>query len=337
MVMRNIIVKISSIIVILCATFLIISNRERVTGEEQLPTIKVGVIAPFTGFLASVGEDVRMGILDTNHDGIEYIFEDDACDNTKAISAFKKLVEVDHMNVIIGPVCGGPQEVITPLLKNKNVIALVPSAATEELYTRSGNNFYNMQYALEDESEFIAKRMYELGYKRVAIIHYANAFSDVHTKAFKKHFKGEIVVDSFIIKDDADIPVELLKIKKANVDAVFSTDITFFFAQGMNKMKSFGMTTPIFSHYVTEIPAVRSMVEGVVYSFPQDITDKRGAVYGLSKQSAEFLVPLVKECSGDYTCIKKKIDASQEFTDTGTKKRELILKTITNGEPVVIR
>ncbi len=330
---KQIVLTVFVILAIIGAYLWQTNKPENIVVQDR--PVKIGIITPLSGFLADYGEETRRGVLAAPHDGIEYVFEDEKCESAPALSAFKKLTEFDQVQFIIGPGCGAPQETIAPQLKGKDILVLVPSAATQELYSRSGGNLYNIQYALEDESAFIAKRMYELGYKRVALIHYANAFSDVHTATFKKHFRGEIVIDSIILKDDTDVSTELLKIRSAKPDAIFSTDVSFFFAQGLSKARNLGIKMPIFSQYAVELPAVRSMVEGVIYSFPKDITDGEGAVYGLAKQSAELLIPLVKSCKGDYRCVKNKIDLSGEFNDLGIKKRDLVLKQIVNGKPSI--
>ena len=304
--------------------------------KKQTPggPIKIGVIAPLTGIVADYGEEIKRGVEAGKDEGVEIVYEDDKCEPKDAVSAFQKLVEFEKVKFIIGPGCGSPQEAIVPLLKDKDVIVLVPSAASRSLYEQSGGKFYNIQYALEDESKFIAEKMLELGHKKVVLISYQNAFSKTHEDSFKKHYKGEIVKHTSFALDTSDVSTELAKIKGLEYDAVFSTDITFFFANGLEKLRQFGIKVPVFSQYAVELPAVRQLVEGVIYSFPADVTEGEGAIFGLSKASAAFLIPLIKECDGEYACVKDKIERSGEFDETGVKVRSLTLKQIKDGQPV---
>src|SRR3989344_7938360 len=164
-------------------------------GKEKTSSlVKIGVIAPLTGVVADYGEEMRKGISAPVAGGDEiFVFEDDKCDPKEAVTAFKKLVEFDKINFIIGPGCGSPQEAILPLIKEKNIIVLVPSAASFQLYAQSGNNFFNIQYSLENESKFIGEQLNSKQYKKVALVHYKNAFSAAHAKSFKESYKGEIV------------------------------------------------------------------------------------------------------------------------------------------------
>lgn len=307
-------------------------------SEKNSGPIKVGVIAPFSGVVADYGEQVRKGveaanISDTSR--IQFIFEDDQCDAKTAISAFKKLTDFDKVHYIIGPACGSPQSAIAPLLVGRDTLAIVPSAASRGLYAMSEGHLYNMQYALEDEAKFIAEEMYARGFKNVAVISYQNDFSQVEVDSFKKNFKGNIVRELSYANDVSDVQTELTKIKSGGYDAVFVADISFYFGGGLKKMHTLGIDVPVFSPYPVELPAVRSLVDGVYYSFASDITDGKGGVFGISQQSAELLAGAFAKCGDDYRCVKSFVDTSG-FDQTGVKQRTLILKQIKGGEPVVV-
>ncbi|MBI5126485.1 MAG: penicillin-binding protein activator [Candidatus Taylorbacteria bacterium] len=320
-----------TVIILIVLGFSVYNTNQTTQGK-----IKIGVIAPLSGFLADYGEEVKKGVLAVQDPNIEFIFEDDKCEPKEAVSAFKKLTEVDKVHYVIGPACGSPQEAIVPLLKNSKNIVVVPSAASRTLYETSGGNFYNMQYALEDESKFIAEQMYARGYKKVVLISYQNAFSKTHYDSFKANYKGTIVHEISYPDNTTDVSSELVKIRKGDYDAIFSTDIAFFFGQGVARLTQLGIKAPIFSQYAVELPAVRELVEGVYYSFPGNIADGQGAVAGLSLQSAELLSKAFKSCGDTYVCVKEYIN-KDGFDTTGAKVRELVLKKIERGSPVVVK
>lgn len=323
-------------VALVVAAVLLISVLLGFGEPKEKSAIKIGVLAPLSGVVAQVGEDIRSGVNATAFDGVEFIFEDDKCEPAAAVSAFKKLTEVDKVNFIIGPACGSPQEAITPLLKDSDVLVLVPAAASDALYEGSGGNFYNIQYSLEDEARFLAKTLDTRGLKHVAVISYNNAFSKVLHDSFLRSFSGVVVKDLVVQTEDADISTELAKLKGQNFDAIFSTDVLFLFATGPKKLSDLGITAPIYSPYPVEIPSIMPLGEGILHSFPGDIDDSKGVVHGLSKSAVEFLLPLVQACDGAYACVKERFDSSGAFNATGTSVREIILKDIINGKPVVV-
>jgi len=323
-----------SVLVIMLIVWLIAINKQNASRNQP---IKIGVITPLTGPFADYGEQIKKGVLTigTSSD-FSFDFGDEQCDPKQTVTAFHKLTDVDGVHFIIGPGCGSPQEAIVPLLANKKVVVVVPSAASSDLFAKSGGYFFNVQYSLENESKFNAEKMYDMGYKKVALLTYDNAFSTAHANSFKKNFKGKIAYETVLVDDSVSLLPELTKIKAAGVDAIYAPDIAFFFAGASAKLKQLSMTMPVFTTYVAELPAVIPLVEGVYYSFPADITAEGGAVYGLSKQASELLVPLVLECNGNPECVRAKLISSGKFDQDGVYKRDLILKQIKNSTSTVI-
>ena len=213
-------------IVLIGGYFVFFSKPEQVNAEK----IKIGVIAPLTGIAADYGAEIKAGVEDAGGTNVEYVFEDDKCDPKEAVTAYKKLVDLDKIRLIIGPACGSPQEAIAPLLKGADIITIVPSAASGALYGTSGENMYNMQYALETEAAFLAQQLHALGFKKVALVTYQNAFSKVLADSFKRKYDGQIAVEVSFTGTETDISSGLLKLKGGDYDAIFSTDISFFFA-----------------------------------------------------------------------------------------------------------
>jgi ABC-type branched-subunit amino acid transport system substrate-binding protein len=306
-------------------------------GEQLKEKIKVGMIVPISGPVADYGEQIKNGAVDGAAPGVELVIEDEKCDPKEAVSAFQKLTGFQNIKFILGPVCGSPQEALVPLLTGKDIISVVSAAASSDLYAQSGNNFFNVQYSLQDESKFIADKMYEMGYRNVALVSYGTAFSQTHADSFRAHFKGTIAVDTMITDPMSDPSTEMAKISKTNVDALYSPDISLFFANGLIKLRQYKVDIPVFSTYVVELPAVRALVPDVYYSFPGDLTESQGAVYELSKQASKLLTSEVVNCEGDFTCVKNNLVSSGVFDENGVYKRSMILKQIKNGEPVVVK
>ncbi|OHA16571.1 MAG: hypothetical protein A3C79_01405 [Candidatus Taylorbacteria bacterium RIFCSPHIGHO2_02_FULL_45_28] len=323
-----------TVIVVALIIWIIATKGEKPANQP----LRVGVISVLSGPFADYGEEVRKGVLSeaSSTPDVEFVFEDDKCEPKDAVSAFNKLVQFEKIQVIIGPVCGSPQEAVIPLIKETGAIVLVPSAASSDLYSQSGGNFFNVQYSLEDESTFVAMKMNERGYKKVALVSYRNAFSETHVKAFKQKFTGEII-DHIFVDANSDVASELAKIKAEKPDAIYSPDAAFFFGNGVIKLRQLGVMAPIFGTYVTELPAVRTLVPDVFYSYPGNLEGTQGAVYELSKQAARIAVGAVKECSNDTKCIKKKLDLSGTFDVSGVYKRPLILKQVKGNEVVEVK
>ena len=294
--------------------------------------IVVGVIAPLSGPFSAFGDEIKKGIELAKVPGIKIVYEDDNCDPKTAISAYKKLTELDGATIILGPACGAPQKSVAPLMKNSNVIGLTSSAAPRELYSLSGGKMFDIQYSLEDESGFLANKMYDLGYKNVAIVTYQNAFSEVNSKSFKENYKGTIVTTISLDDNSTTIDTDLLKLSGQKFDAIYVTDLSFFFASGIEKLKINKIKVPVFTQYAAELPVARSLVEGAIYSFPKDVLGDDGGIKTLAKASADMVFPIALTCKGDTNCIKETLLKTQNLDQYGVIKRDIILKQIVNSK-----
>jgi hypothetical protein len=103
----------------------------------------------------------------------------------------------------------------------------------------------------------------------------------------------------------------------------------------VKKLVQAGITAPLLSTYVVELPMARDVVGNALYSFPANITDGKGGTYGLAKESLEFIEPIASSCNNNYTCMKKKIDESGKFDASGTSNRQITLKQIMGGVPML--
>lgn len=299
-----------------------------VKHHSSLAVSRIGVIAPLTGVVAFYGEDMRKGIESIAGKENDLIFEDDECDPKKAVSAFKKLTEMDKVKIIIGPACGSSQEALVPLVKQSDVVLLLPSAASSNLYDESGGRVYNMQSSLEDEASYLAEQIFNQDKKRIVLITYKNAYSQTTANAFRKRFKGEIVKELSFTDATDDIGSQIISLKQENLDAIVVTDISYFFSQGQAKLKQYGINTEVYSSYVVGLPIVHPLVLGVKYSFPSNVDDSKGAIFVLAREAYQLAKKSISVCRDDVVCLKKEITASESFDQNGVSKRGFVMKQI---------
>jgi branched-chain amino acid transport system substrate-binding protein len=159
-------------------------------------TLQIGVILPLTGPGATYGLSAKEGLQNClTSDEIELIFEDDQCDSAKAVSAFQKLTKTQGARYIIGPLCGGGQQAVAPLLASANIFALMPTTMSKVVHEASGRRAYSTAVSAERESRFNAIELGRLGYRQVALVYTDNNNSRIHVESFRVAFRGEIVAD----------------------------------------------------------------------------------------------------------------------------------------------
>ena len=143
--------------------------------------IKIGLLFDYSGMGAGDipfhedGARLKLDEVGWQIEGrkIELIPADDGGDPVKGVEAVKKLVEVDKVDVIIGPVWGHVALAIAPILAQSRTPNIIPSGQTMGVIqagagnefllrgTFSGNAYYSGVYAYEDRGYRTAVVMYD--------------------------------------------------------------------------------------------------------------------------------------------------------------------------------
>ena len=145
--MNNKIKTILGLIVAVLVVWGIYSITQKSTEPTTNEPIKIGVILPLTGDLASVSEDVKTGIdlFKKSHINAEFIIENDEGESRKSINAFKKLVDFDKVNYIFGPLGPISTEAIysSQSDENKKKMTIVGLSTCTDSFTEYDNMMCN--------------------------------------------------------------------------------------------------------------------------------------------------------------------------------------------------
>ena len=114
-------------------------------------TIRIGAVLALTGAASIHGQNEREGLelarKEINSKGgiagkqVEIIYEDDQTDSAKSVTAIKKLVEVDNINLIIGGTWDFLANADIPVIEEGKAVLLSPSALPDTITQKSGRFF----------------------------------------------------------------------------------------------------------------------------------------------------------------------------------------------------
>jgi branched-chain amino acid transport system substrate-binding protein len=207
---KKIIIGIVVIAIVLVAMFY--SSQDKPSGK-----IKVGVIAPLSGQYGALGESIRDAVLmsfekDSN---IQVVFEDDAFDPKKAVSAYQKLTSIDKVDAIIN-VTSPSLDANQALIEKDQILTF---HLTESSAKKDDTVFQTMPFSYPVFSA-VGK---EAGtrYKRIAVV-YSGSLDIFKTDAeyFKKELGPDVVTEDFNIAPNGDLRTEVAKILAFNPDAM---------------------------------------------------------------------------------------------------------------------
>jgi branched-chain amino acid transport system substrate-binding protein len=212
-------------------------------ASQTAPKLKVGLMLPYTGTYAALGNAIENGFrLQINETGgkiagreVEFFKVDDESDPSKATDNVNKLVKRDAVDVLIGTVHSGVAMAMAKVAKDSGTLLIVPNAGADAVtgamcapnIFRSSFSNWQPGYAM---GEVVAKK----GAKKVVTITWKYAAGDESVKGFKEAFEkggGTVVKELSLPFPNVEFQALLTEIAAAKPDAVY----TFFAGAGADK------------------------------------------------------------------------------------------------------
>ncbi len=200
-------------------------------GEEKAEKgpIKIGAIMCLSGELGPVGpglvEGIELAVWEVNQKGgiqgrqIELIVEDEETTPTKAVEVGSKLIDIDGVKVIIGPMIS-PSVLSLANKSSASKVVLISPSATAPSVTDAGEWVFRVCPTDLVQAKALADLAKFKGYTRVATLVVNNDYGVGLEEGFSKNFEGEVVAKVRFESGKADYRTELDTIKAKQPDAV---------------------------------------------------------------------------------------------------------------------
>lgn len=219
--------------------------------------IKIGVIFPFTGRYAPMGDPMKKTaemLQDTiNAKGgiagrpLQLIIYDDEGDQAKSLQMADRLISQDKVVAIVGPIPTANAQAVTEVAE-RNKVPILYSNPTASIwqgkkYVFQINHDDNMQ--AEAVINYIGKT---LGKKSIAILHDANpygTFGQQVVKAIAEKRGIKVVAIEKYAGEDRDVTPQLTKIKNSGAEAMVMWGVNPVPAIAVKQLRQLGSTIPV--------------------------------------------------------------------------------------------
>jgi branched-chain amino acid transport system substrate-binding protein len=270
-------------------------------------TVKVAILAPLTGDVATYGASTRDGALlaidEWNDKGgvlgktIEAIVEDSQCNPEAAVSAANKVIDQDGVKFIIGEVCSSASIPISEIVVAKGVFQISPTSTNPAVTVAEDGstkpNVFRACFIDPFQGRVAAKFALEnLGASTAAVFldqgnDYVRGLAEVFIAEFEAG-GGSVVVTENYTGEDVDFSAILTKVKDAGPDVLYLPDyystVNLIGAQA----KEMGVTaTMVGGDGWDSSDLDRSAVEGGYYTNHFDAGDTRPIVQTLVSKYEE--------------------------------------------------
>jgi branched-chain amino acid transport system substrate-binding protein len=205
--------------------------------------VKVAILAPLSGDVATFGESTRDGVLlavkEWNEDGgvlgkeIEVVVEDSQCSPEAAVSAANKVIDQDGVKFIIGEVCSSASIPVSEIVTDKEVLQISPTSTNPSVTVDEDGNtkptVFRACFIDPFQGSVAAKfAMDSLNAQTAAVFldqgnDYVRGLAEVFINEFSA-MGGQVVVEESYTAEDQDFSAILTKVKDANPDVLYMPD-----------------------------------------------------------------------------------------------------------------
>lgn len=249
------------IIVLLALLFVSISSTNSWGSTPANPNrgrpVRIGFLAPFTGFLAQPGKDMLHGFklfLAQHHNRLQgrpvkLYLGDTQAKPAVAIAQLRKLVEQDHIQIFIGPLTAAVGYALENYINQHHLISIYPITGSDNITERKlSPNILRTDWASSQVSMPFGIWAYQHGYHRIATIGMAFAFSYEFVGGFQQTFQdagGKIVAKLWPAISQQDYSPYISKIQAAHPQAVLAVFSGSDGVRFLKQWRSFGMKIPL--------------------------------------------------------------------------------------------
>ena len=255
-------------------------------------TIKVGMLAPLTGFAAADGfsahESVKLAVEKVNAAGgvlgkkVELVCYDDAADPKQSVPLAHKLIGQDKVSVFVAGSYSLPTRAVAPIFDDAEV-PLVSAYALHPDITKGDYTFRNgFLGTVEGKgAAYVAVKL--LKAKKIALIVSDNDFGTTLAQGFdeylKEHKEATIVSQQKYPTSEKDFKPYLSKMKAANPDVVFFSGYYFQIGPALKQAKEMGIKVQFIGEEGADSPKTPEIAgaagEGLILVTNLNRDDKR--------------------------------------------------------------
>ncbi len=203
-------------------------------STAALAEIKIGSAGPFTGQLASFGEQLKKGaeqaVADINAAGgvlgeqLVLVIGDDRCDPKEAVNVANKMV-AEGVAFVAGHFCSSSSIPASKVYDEEGVVMITPASTNPKL-TDDQSDYVFRVCGRDDQQGDVAGAWMAANYagKNVAVAHdkqgYSKGLADLTKAAFEKA-GGKVTLYETINPGESDYTAFVTKLKAENIDVLY--------------------------------------------------------------------------------------------------------------------
>lgn len=336
--------------------------------------VVIGTLGPLSGDYASYGLSVANGtelaINEANASGqynVTFVLrkEDTRGDQVQALNAMNKLIELDRVTAIVGPVLSGETLTAGPIAQDAGVPFITPSATAPAVSEIGDYQFRNVITDDVQAAQMAEYAVEVLGLRRFAILYSNNDYGVGLRRAFEETVRSlgaQVVAVESYLDGDSNFSAQVTNIAAQNPDALYIAGYYTEAAMIAQQAALQGLKVRIMGADGFDSPTLIRLggeaVEGALFTsgFFAETQDELGrefvrkyeAAYGTKPDmfaanaydSARILIHVIGQVGADPKAVRDGIAAikdfpgvtgSTSFAENGDAVKPLYILKVENG------
>ncbi|MDE2903321.1 MAG: ABC transporter substrate-binding protein [Chloroflexota bacterium] len=233
-------------------------------ASESSEPFRIGVMESLTGAGETYGtvasQAKQMALDEINAAGgvngrpLEFIVEDSKCNAQDAITAYRKLTEVDGVKIILGTSCSGAMLGVAPLAEADGVILFSGLASNPDI-ANAGDYIFRTQISDIQVGIGTGNTLWADGIRALATITESTDYAEGVRRTTAAQFEkrgGQIVAEEYYATDVTDFRSQLEKLLATSPDALHVAPQSEFAAGTIIKQaRELGYEGPIYAETVS--------------------------------------------------------------------------------------
>jgi branched-chain amino acid transport system substrate-binding protein len=212
----------------------LLAQAQTQAQAQAQPPLKVGLMLPYTGTFAAVGNMIEMGFrLYVQEQGgklggreIQYVKVDDESDPSKATDNVNRLIRRDNVDVLVGSVHSGVALAMARAAKESNTLLIVPNAGAGAITgPMCAPNIFRSSFSNWQPGYATGVAAAQKGYKRAMTLTWNYAAGQETVKGFTEAFEkggGKVIKDLTLPFPNVEFQALLTEIAAQKPDMVYA-------------------------------------------------------------------------------------------------------------------
>lgn len=316
-------------------------NASPKSSSPPKEPVKIGYALPLSGGAVTYTEvqkkAVELALSEINAGGgirgrqLDMLYEESKLNPSVAVTAMKKLIDVDKVPVVFG-FSSGEVLAMAPTAERSQTVIIAPLASTAEI-SKAGSFVFRISPSDALQGEVLGEVIYKDNLARAAVLFVNNDWGAGLKEGFSKKFQslgGSVVAAEGSNPGDRDFRTQLVKLRESGADNLVLLLHPQELVHAIRQLRELGVKLPVYGGDTFSADliyqTISTLLEGVVFTLPAKPSSAAFQKFA-AKYEVNYGVKPDVNAAACYDAVKLVATVMNEVGTASTDIRTALAKT----------